>query len=355
MAALWKTCHQCLRYGLAKKSIYPSTSVINVISQRNYKPHWVAPTLREFKRRKDVEDDRNGGPKIFHRSTFLEWNYDAEIFAFSNRLGEKFNDSTLRTALTHKSYIERETVRLSAIGVDTNLQLQDNEDLATAGGEMISKFVNGYLRAVFTRAPEELIVAMHDFLTSTSNLEIVAKHIGLGDLMLCSDFPCKSETYVKSFKAVVAALAESSGEERARIFVQDLVVTQLYGLDINELWNPADPVGNLTAILKREGKAEPDFRLIKQSGSNSILAVYYVGVYSDKNFIAEGAGESLEIAKEMAAREALKHFFHTEDSMKALPFGRQLKDIQSKIAQLENQPNLPLSKWISDKVTSAVH
>lgn len=86
----------------------------------------------------------------------------------------------------------------------------------------------------------------------------------------------------------MAALAESSGEERARIFVQDLVVTQLYGLDINELWNPADPVGNLTAILKREGKAEPDFRLIKQSGSNSILAVYYVGVYSDKNFIAEG-------------------------------------------------------------------
>jgi hypothetical protein len=47
-------------------------------------------------------------------------------------------------------------------------------------------------------------------------------------------------------------LAESSGEERARIFVKDLVVTQLYGLDINELWNPADPVGNLTDILKCE-------------------------------------------------------------------------------------------------------
>jgi large subunit ribosomal protein L44 len=170
-------------------------------------------------------------------------------------------------------------------------------------------------------------------------------------------------------------LAESSGEERARIFVQDLVVTQLYGLDINELWNPADSVGNLTDILKREGKAEPEFRLIKHSGQNSVLAVYYVGVYSDKNFIAEGkftimfihsnwgytiilhtgAGESLEIAKEMAAREALKQLFHTEDSMKALPFGRQLNNIQSKIVQLENQPNLPLSKWISEKVTSAVH
>lgn len=74
-------------------------------------------------------------------------NYDAEIFAFSNRLGEKFNDSTLRTALIDKSYIERETARLSDVGVDSHLQ---NEDLAVAGGEMISKFINGYLREVFT-------------------------------------------------------------------------------------------------------------------------------------------------------------------------------------------------------------
>ncbi len=75
---------------------------------------------------------------------------------------------------------------------------------------------------------------------------------------------------------------------KARIFVQDLVVTQLYSQDINELWNPQDPVGNLTAILKREGKGEPEFRLIRQTGINSILAVYHVAIYSDKNFIAEG-------------------------------------------------------------------
>lgn len=96
------------------------------------------------------------------------------------------------------------------------------------------------------------------------------------------------ETYVKSFQSVVAALCESSGIERARLFVQDLVITQLYGQDLNELWNPVDPVGILTAILKREAKGEPEFRLIRQVGSKSILAVYHVGIYSDKKFIAEG-------------------------------------------------------------------
>ena len=72
MAALWKTC-QCLRFGLAYKSIYTSQSAVNLITKRNFKAKWVAPTLRELKRRKCIENDKDGGEKIFHRSTFLEW------------------------------------------------------------------------------------------------------------------------------------------------------------------------------------------------------------------------------------------------------------------------------------------
>lgn len=187
---------------------------------------------------------------------------------------------------------------------------------------------------------------------------------------MLQDFPCKPETYVKSFKAIVAALEESSGEEKARIFVQDFLVTQLYGQDVNEIWNPVDPVGILSTILKRENRNEPEFRLIRQAGPNTILASFHVGVYCDKVYLAEGnslksrfwtinwplfpgTGESVAIAQEMAARNALKRIFGTEDSMKALPFGRQLKTIQSKIVSLENQPNVPLSQWTSNQGSNA--
>nr|CAG4643511.1 EOG090X0DYO [Ilyocryptus agilis] len=325
------------------------------IPRRHFKPKWVAPTLRDFKNRKDIENDQNGGEKIFHRSTFLEWNYDAELYAFTNRIGEKIDDSLLRCALTHRSYIEKETKRLLDLGLDSQLQLVDNEQLAEKGNSMITKFVRGYLRAVFSRVPEELISSLHDYLVSTSVLSDVAKHIGLGDIMLCADFPCEPETFAKSLKALVAALEQTSGEEKARIFVQDLIVTQLYGRDVNELWNPRDPVGILATILKREGRGEPEFRLIRKAGANTILAVYHVGIYSDKIFIAEGAGESLEIAQEIAARDALKRLFHTEDSMKALPFGRQLKAFKSKIEQLENHPNVSLNEWTSTKFSSVAH
>ena len=60
----------------------------------------------------------------------------------------------------------------------------------------------------------------------------------------------------------------------------------------------------------------------------------------------------MEVAQEMAAREALKRFFNTEDSAKALPFGRQLKAIQSKVVKLENQPNVPLDEWTLAKVST---
>ena len=83
-------------------------------------------------------------------------------------------------------------------------------------------------------------------------------------------------------------MKESSGEEKARIFVQDFVITQLYGQEVNEIWNPFDPVGILASILKRENRSEPEFRLIRKAGANSVLASYNVGVYCDKIFIAEG-------------------------------------------------------------------
>ena len=148
----------------------------------------------------------------------------------------------------------------------------------------------------------------------------------------------------------------------------------LYGQDVNEIWNPIDPVGILARILKRESRGEPEFRLIRQAGPNTILASYHVAVYSDKNFVAEGkfkihgpnfsillffheiatlgTGESIETAQEMAARDALKRFFSTEDSMRALPFGRQLKKIQEKITQLEFNPNIALNEWTSYNVSS---
>ena len=44
------------------------------------------------------------------------------------------------------------------MGIDPeSIQLTGNDELASKGSELMDRFVKGYLRAVFTRAPEEMI------------------------------------------------------------------------------------------------------------------------------------------------------------------------------------------------------
>ena len=71
MALLVKTVQRLtLNNNLISKSLSLN---FNLVPKRHYKPKWVAPTLRELKKRKDAEIEKNHGEKIFHRSTFLEW------------------------------------------------------------------------------------------------------------------------------------------------------------------------------------------------------------------------------------------------------------------------------------------
>jgi hypothetical protein len=50
------------------------------------------------------------------------------------------------------------------------------------------------------------------------------------------------------FLALVAALNESSGAERAVRFVLDLVAPQLHGLDITDVWDLKNPMGYLVQV-----------------------------------------------------------------------------------------------------------
>lgn len=66
---------------------------------------WVSPTLRELKRRKD----KMGPEPIARRSSFIDWNFNAELYAFSKRLNENFNLTLLQQAFTQRySYLTKD-------------------------------------------------------------------------------------------------------------------------------------------------------------------------------------------------------------------------------------------------------
>lgn len=56
------------------------------------------------------------------RSSFLEWNYEAELFAFGKRLGEEFDRNLLKKALIQREYANLQEFKAQETGTYFDLK-----------------------------------------------------------------------------------------------------------------------------------------------------------------------------------------------------------------------------------------
>lgn len=102
------------------------------------------------------------------------------------------------------------------------------------------------------------------------------------------DYPVEEETLASTFYALTSALNRSVDLEHASIFVRDILISALVEKDLLEIWCPEDPVEILNDILQRENREIAEPRIIAQSGVNTLIPVYKIGVYSDEEFLGSG-------------------------------------------------------------------
>ncbi|XP_060067302.1 large ribosomal subunit protein mL44-like [Ylistrum balloti] len=311
----------CLRLNLMRKSKFITETFFHkdtcTRTLKNYRSR--RPVLRElFHKRQAL------GPDIErHPSAYGIWNYDSEVFAFGKRLGEDFKDEILKRALVLRSYQEEEDKANQILLEDDESitgSIEHNEQLAEQGLQLTSRYVKAYLRAMYPQMFEEGIRAIHDYLVSDEMFSYVGSQLGLKDIIMKTDYPPTDEDYCVTMKAVVGALAESQDVARAEAFVRDFIIVQLVAEDINEIWDVVNPMGLLTDVLNKMGMSPPEPRLIWKSGASTALSLYHVGVYSDRKLIGRAPGETVSIAEEMAARDALKRFMNTQDNRSPLKF-----------------------------------
>ena len=86
------------------------------------------------------------------------------------------------------------------------------------------------------------------------------------------------------------------------------------------------------------------------NGQDTILSCYHIGVYCDKELIGKSPGETVEIAKDMAARDALRKLFNYDDCSTPIPF-QMLKE--SRI-ELRQSVNPSLSDWSTENIKNIV-
>ena len=123
------------------------------LAQRNIK-RYVRPVLVELTKRKKTQENPIDNP----RNKWVEWNRNAELYAFNARLSEKFNSDLLEQAFTHRSYILKEEEEQKNLGIENpQLDITDNREMIDEGKEIASLMIENYLYQVLPLAPRECI------------------------------------------------------------------------------------------------------------------------------------------------------------------------------------------------------
>lgn len=160
---------------------------------------------------------------VSFRSQKPKWDYNAEVQAFSSRLNESFLLELLKTAFVNPCYLQAELVRRQGLGLDVNataLHLKDNADLSMKGVGFTSSFLADFCKTSFPKLPSKAVESIISHLTSPVVVAKVARNLSIEDLTMSAHFPVPEEVLHATFMAVVGALLESSGSERAGLFVR---------------------------------------------------------------------------------------------------------------------------------------
>ncbi|XP_041071078.1 39S ribosomal protein L44, mitochondrial [Carcharodon carcharias] len=295
-----------------------------LFTQTREKKRWMKSYMLLMERKKKLE----GPPPPRPRSQQPNWNYHAEVEAFGQRLHENFNLDLLKTAFINPCYITFEEARRRELRLEREeitLNLKDNQQLFEKG----SLFSDTYLQDCFSNAypnlPANGVKAFTTHITGSGIVCHVARNLAVEDLILSAEFPVPQEVLQKTFFAVVGALLESSGPERASLFIRDFLISQLIGKDLFEIWPLVNPMGLLVEELKKRKMSLPESRLTRQSGASTVLPVYFVGLYSDKQLIAEGPGETVLSAEEEAARVALRKIYGYTENRRPWDYSNHIK------------------------------
>ncbi|KAL1770795.1 39S ribosomal protein L44, mitochondrial [Sigmodon hispidus] len=276
-------------------------------------------------------------PPPVRRSEKPNWDYHAEIQAFGARLQETFSLDLLKTAFVNSCYIKSEEAKREKLGIDKEavlLNLKDNQELSEQGLSFSQKCLTQLFEDEFPDLPPEGIESLVSFLMGEAVVCHVARNLAVEQLTLSAEFPVPLPVLRRTFFAVIGALLQSSGSERAALFIRDFLITQMTGKELFEMWTVINPMGLLVEELKRRNISSPESRLTRQSGSTTALPLYFVGLYCDKKLLAEGPGETILVAEEEAARVALRKLYGFTENRRPWDYSKPQESVKAEKTSL---------------------
>jgi len=216
------------------------------------------------------------------------------------KIGVKFkNFDLLVQAFVHRSYLNEHQ----------EFPLNQNERLEFLGDAVVELIVTEYLFNEFAN-PEGELTNWRAALVNAKILSSIAYEIGAEPFLFLShgetkDSGTKARDYIMAnlFEALVGAIYLDQGYDVSKKFIETWVLPKLPYILENGLY--LDPKSRFQESSQELMGITPTYKVMSEEGPDHAKN-FKVGVYLDKDLIAEGFGTSKQEAQTEAAEMALK-------------------------------------------------
>ncbi len=222
-----------------------------------------------------------------------------ELLRLEKILKVKFkNKELLRQALVHRSYLNE----------NPNFPLPHNERLEFLGDAALELAVTEYLYQNYSN-PEGELTNFRAALVNSIMLAKIARGFELEKYLLMSRGEAKDTGRARQYlianalEAVIGAIYLDRGYKATKKFVEKNIIKELPGILEQKLYE--DPKSRFQEESQERAGITPSYKVLKEWGPDHDKH-FIVGVYLEKELIAEGEGRSKQDAQRKAAQEALK-------------------------------------------------
>lgn len=213
-------------------------------------------------------------------------------------IGISFNNTDiLQQALVHRSYLNE----------NPDFPLKDNERLEFLGDAVLEMVVTEYLYSNYPNSEGEL-TSWRAALVNAKMLAKVAERLKINDHLMLSHGEAKDNGRARQYilanamEALIGAIYLDQGYEKTNQFIAKEILKELPQIIKERLYQ--DPKSRFQEQAQDRVGVTPVYEVIKEWGPDHAKD-FIVGVYLEKELIAEGQGASKQEAQEKAAEAAL--------------------------------------------------
>jgi len=223
-----------------------------------------------------------------------------DLSLLEEKLSVSFNNKDLlKQALVHRSYLNE----------NPRFELDHNERLEFLGDAVLELVVTEYLYGTYPN-PEGELTNWRASLVNATSLASVGREIELEDFLYLSkgerkDANQKARNYIlaNAIEALIGALYLDRGYEAAETFITDHIIAKLPNILKHELYRDAKT--KFQEAAQEKMGITPTYEVLKEDGPDH-NKTFTIGIYLEKDEVAQGDGTSKQEAETAAARAALK-------------------------------------------------